>query len=122
MPLEHWELAEWWDPFAKTAPEVVRPSAATKDVKETNMAKNEVPELKEAERTSAGLRSALFDELDGLRKGTSNATKANAVAKLCMTIVETVRVELDVAKYAEKHKNVPQAAVLSSPAPLKLGA
>ena len=78
----------------------------------------ETPALKEADRTSAGLRAALFDELDGLRKGTSNATKANAVAKLCMTIVETVRVELDVAKYAEKHKGVPQTTALSSPHPL----
>lgn len=86
------------------------------------MEKAETAIVKDAERTSAGLRGALFDELDGLRKGTSNATKANAVAKLCMTIVETVRVELDVAKYAEKHKNVPQSTEMSSPAPLKLGA
>lgn len=78
--------------------------------------------LKEAERTSAGLRSALFDELDGLRKGTSNATKANAAAKLCMTIVETVLVELDVAKYAEKHKGIPKETSMASPAPLRLGA
>lgn len=84
------------------------------------MAKDKI-ELKEAERTSAGLRSALFDELDGLRKGTSNATKANAVAKLCMTIVETVRVELDVAKYAEKNKGLPATTDLAAPRPLALG-
>ena len=36
-------------------------------------------------RTSAGLRNALFDELDGLRSGTTNATKANATAKLGQT-------------------------------------
>lgn len=77
-------------------------------------------ELPATERTSAGLRSALFDELDGLRKGTSNATRANAVAKLCTTIVETVRVELDVAKHAEKHKNVPVPAAMPSTTPLKL--
>lgn len=76
--------------------------------------------LGEAERTSAGLRAALFDELDGLRNGTSNATKANAVAKLCMTVVETVRVELDVAKYAEKHKGVKISAAIGTPAPLTL--
>jgi hypothetical protein len=74
-----------------------------------------------SERTSAGLRNALFDELDGIRKGTSNATRANAVAKLCMTIVETVRVEIDVAKFAEKHKTTPEMTTLASPTALKLG-
>lgn len=78
-------------------------------------------DLPVAARTSAGLRNALFDELDGIRKGTSNATRANAVAKLCMTIVETVRVEIDVAKFAEKHKTVPEAAALATPIALKLG-
>jgi hypothetical protein len=81
----------------------------------------ETSPLKEAERTSTGLRSALFDELDGLRNGTSNATKANAVAKLCMTIVETVRVEIDVAKFAEKNKRLPTEPVeMQTLAPLKL--
>ena len=70
-----------------------------------------VPNL--TERTSAGLRTALFDELDGLRKGTVNATRANAVAKLATTIVETVRMELDVAKYAERNKLSPQRAAKS---------
>lgn len=82
------------------------------------MEKNVTPELSPAERTSAGLRTALFDELDSMRKGTGNATRANAVAKLCMTIVETVRMEIDVAKFSEKHKSIPTTAVLS--APLKL--
>lgn len=62
------------------------------------------------DRTSAGLRTALFDELDGLRAGTVTATRANAVAKLATTIVETVRMELDVAKYAERNKLTPQKA------------
>lgn len=86
------------------------------------MAKTETAIVKDAERTSAGLRAALFDELDGLRKGTSNATKANAIAKLCSTIVETVRVEIDVAKFADKHKRLPTDPVeMTTPAPLKLG-
>jgi hypothetical protein len=51
-------------------------------------------------RSSAGLRDAIFDEIDALRSGTSNATRANAVAKLAATVVETVRMEIDVQKYA----------------------
>ena len=50
-------------------------------------------------RTSAGLRNALFDELDALRSGTSNAQKANAVAKLADQIIATVNMELQVAKH-----------------------
>lgn len=50
-------------------------------------------------RTSAGLRDAIFDEIDAVRAGASNPTRANAVAKLAMGIVETVRMELDVQKH-----------------------
>lgn len=50
-------------------------------------------------RTSAGLRDAIFDELDAIRAGASNPTRANAVAKLASGIVETVRMELEVTRY-----------------------
>lgn len=50
-------------------------------------------------RTSAGLRDAIFDEIDSIRNGTSNPTRANAVAKLATGIVETVRMELEVEKH-----------------------
>lgn len=52
------------------------------------------------QRTSAGLRDAIFDELDAIRTGTSNPTRANAVAKLAGSIVETVRMEIEVQKFA----------------------
>lgn len=51
------------------------------------------------ERTSAGLRDAIFDELEALRNGESNPTRANAVAKLASSVVETVRMEIDVQKH-----------------------
>ena len=50
-------------------------------------------------RTSAGLRDAIFDELDSIRSGTSNPTRSNAVAKLAGSIVETVRMEVEVQKH-----------------------
>jgi hypothetical protein len=49
-------------------------------------------------RTSAGLRDALFDELDRMRCGKTNATNANAVARLAGEIVNTVTMELAVHK------------------------
>ena len=53
-------------------------------------------------RTSAGLRGALFDELDSLRGGKSNASKANATAKLALAIVSTVEMELEVHRQMNK--------------------
>ena len=61
-------------------------------------------------RTSAGLRDAIFDELDCIRNGTSNPTRANAVAKLAGSIVETVRMEIEVQKFArDKGQKMPTA-------------
>lgn len=51
-------------------------------------------------RSSAGLRDAIFDEIDAIRRGESNPTRANAVAKLAAGIVETVRMEIEVQKFA----------------------
>lgn len=53
-------------------------------------------------RTSAGLRDALFDELDGLRDGSVNATKANATAKIAGAIVDTVTMEMTAYKLMNK--------------------
>lgn len=72
-------------------------------------------------RTSSGLRDAIFDELDAIRSGTSNPTKANAVAKLAASIVETVRMEVEVEKYArsvDRTKPSPDSPLGSS---LRLG-
>lgn len=69
-------------------------------------------------RTSAGLRDALFDELDSLRAGTTNPAKANAVAKLADQVIATVKMELDVQKHVAKYKPNGQAASLGSPVSL----
>lgn len=52
-------------------------------------------------RTSEGLRDAIFDEIDAVRNGVSNPTRANAVAKLASGIVETVRMELEVMRHTQ---------------------
>lgn len=71
-------------------------------------------------RTSAGLRDALFDELDNLRSGESNPAKANAVAKLADQVVATVKMELDVQKHIAKYKPAGMTPQLGSP--VELGA
>lgn len=78
--------------------------------------------LPEITRTSSGLRDALLDEIDAMRSGQSNATRANAVAKLAGQVVDTVRMEMEVQRHAEKV--AASATVIPDnvlPAPLPLG-
>lgn len=75
------------------------------------MAKREVVKLGKVERTSTGLRNALFDELDALRSGESNPTKANAVARLADQMCNIVQTELDVHKYMSGHPNAGSVAL-----------
>lgn len=70
-------------------------------------------------RTSAGLRDALFDELDNLKNGVSNPAKANAIAKLSDQVIATVKMELDVQKHIAKYK--PAGLTPQLGAPVELG-
>ena len=76
-------------------------------------------------RTSAGLRDALFDELDELRAGSSNPTRANAVAKLATGVVETVRMEMEVSRHlnsaTSQVKAIPDGQASPLGQPLALG-
>lgn len=64
-------------------------------------------------RTSQGLRDALFDELDGLRAGSTTPTMANATAKLIGEIVNTVQLDLAVAKFVNRtRKSAPKIDAL----------
>lgn len=73
-------------------------------------------------RTSAGLRDAIFDEIDGIRTGSSNPTRANAVAKLAAGVVETVRMELEVQRHLRSHNAIEPAPANALGTPLSLGA
>lgn len=76
-------------------------------------------------RTSAGLRDAIFDEIDAIRNGTSNPTRANAVAKLATGIVETVRMEIEVQRHLRTVTPPSQPDTIATSAlgaPLALGA
>ena len=77
------------------------------------------PSLDNIERTSVGLRDALFDELDLLRSGEGNAQRAQAVAKLSSQIVSSVKMELDFARFANAGQT--KASSKSGPATLALG-
>lgn len=49
-------------------------------------------------RSTSGLRNALFDELDLLRKGKITPQRANTFARGAIAIVGTARLELDYTK------------------------
>ena len=51
------------------------------------------------ERTSSGLRNALFDEIDKLRSGKSNIARAKAMAQLAHAILKSVAMEIEAQKY-----------------------
>jgi len=73
-------------------------------------------------RTSAGLRDVIFDEIDASRAGTSNPTRANAIAKLAAGVVETVRMELEVQRHLRSSPSREPADVSALGKPLALGA
>jgi hypothetical protein len=72
----------------------------------------EVVEMPAVTRTGAGLREALFDELDNLRSGKTNAANANATSKLAGAIVDTVTMEMEVHKVMSKMPAVNQSSAL----------
>ena len=51
--------------------------------------------MAKADRTSAGLRNVLFSELEELRAGTGDPTRALAVARLAQQIVSVARTEME---------------------------
>lgn len=55
-------------------------------------------------RDTSALRDILFDELEGLRNGTSEPKRASAVAKLASQIISTAKVEMEYHKLAMRAK------------------
>jgi hypothetical protein len=68
-------------------------------------------------RTSAGLRDALFDEIDALRGGRSTPQRASAVAKLAVQIIGTVHMDIEY----QKHVVSTPAALSTKLPPIELG-
>lgn len=75
--------------------------------------------LPPVERSSAGLRNALFDALDGLRNGDMNANTANATAKIADAVIATVKMELEVQRHLQR--NPPGDSTPQLGAPINLG-
>jgi hypothetical protein len=57
----------------------------------------------------------LFDEIDLLREGKSSAQRANAIGRLAGGVVDSVKMELDMAKYLNGRKAAPSPELLAMP-------
>lgn len=68
-------------------------------------------------RDSAGLRDAMFDEIDALRNGSGNPTRCNAVARSASVIIDSVHMDMEVAKFLNRSEELPDTL----PKPLQLG-
>lgn len=55
-------------------------------------------------RSTSGLRSALFEEMEALRSGASNAQRARSVAMMANSILQSVQVEIEYHKYVRDNK------------------
>lgn len=81
-------------------------------------------EIKQVERSSGGLRAALFDEIDALRRGESNAARARSVAMLANSVLQSVSAEIEYHKYvsdATKMTTATKLGVLElAPKPINL--
>lgn len=75
-------------------------------------------QIKPIERTSAGLRDALFEAMDNLRNGEIEPMEAKALSSLAKEICQTVKLEIDVQKLRAMY---PSEAKLIVPKPLPLG-
>lgn len=72
---------------------------------------------KEFPRTAQGLRDALFDEWEALRRGESTPQKARATALLAGQIISSVRMEIDYATAIASGQNL-GIQPMSRPLPL----
>jgi len=52
-------------------------------------------------RTTAGLRSMLFDELEAFLSGKTTPERARSVTTLSNSIIDSARLELEFAKYVK---------------------
>lgn len=67
------------------------------------------------ERTSQGLRDALFDEMDALREGRSTPSRAGAFAKLSVQIIGSVQMEIDYQKHVRANGGTGVQMIAASP-------
>lgn len=95
----------------------LKDSKPTDDVKEDTFHGRESEPLPPVIRTFAGIRGALFDEMDRLRNGETDPKTANAIARLGATMVASVKMELEAARILKEGSHQDLTLPLLSSAP-----
>jgi hypothetical protein len=83
--------------------------------------KQAIDGIKPTNRSSLGIRTVLFEELDMLRRGESSPSRANAVAKTAGQIMSTVKLELDYMRFTASIGEKGKEAVDGKSRVLQLG-
>lgn len=69
------------------------------------------------ERSTMGLREVLFSEIDKLRNGEIEPTRAHATAKLAQQILTSVALELNAVRWMEQDASLPANPRVARSAP-----
>lgn len=75
------------------------------------MSANELP----VPRTAEGLRDALFDEINGIRAGTTTPQRARAVAQLAGQVIDSLRVQIQTERLLLAIKKKKKPLLLGTP-------
>jgi hypothetical protein len=65
-------------------------------------------------RTTKGMQDHLFDVLDGLADGSMTPQHAQAVADVSRTLIQTARLEVDVARFVADARAKPGTATVKA--------
>lgn len=76
---------------------------------------NEEDKQLKVTRTTRGLRDALFDEIDALTFGKSNAQVAGAKSKLATQIISATRLDLEYHRFVTEMKGAATKSVDLTP-------
>lgn len=88
----------------------------------TTKEKTQLPQS-QVSRSTSGLREALFEEMDALRSGASNAQRARSIAMMANSILQSVQVEIEYHKYVSGDRaRVGQPKVVALGTDIQLGA
>jgi hypothetical protein len=71
-------------------------------------------------QNTKGMREVLFYEMQLIREGKSNPTRANAMAKMVTGVVETVRLEMEMERHAQRYPHPEGESTPAGPTPKDL--
>lgn len=75
------------------------------DAKPVAQKEPETEILSPIKRSTRGLTKLMFEEMELVRQGKSSSTRANAMGRMGTVVIETIKLEMEMERHAEKMKN-----------------